>query len=134
MKSFAPEYATDPAKAIYRIYRDTRFSKDKTPYKDHIAASFFRAARVRTRRLAITAVSHKEVAMGGGVYMPESEALLAIRRHIAGHRRIPAADRPRALRNAFGGATGRAVIARAEGLPASIPRPTCCASSSSSFT
>ena len=37
---FAPEYVTDPEKAIYRIYRDTRFSKDKTPYKDHIAASF----------------------------------------------------------------------------------------------
>ena len=42
MKSFAPEYATDPEKAIYRIYRDTRFSKDKTPYKDHIGASFYR--------------------------------------------------------------------------------------------
>src|ERR1039458_7348326 len=42
MKSFAPEYSTDPDKAIYRIYRDTRFSKDKTPYKNHIAASFHR--------------------------------------------------------------------------------------------
>src|SRR6478609_9290981 len=42
MKSFAPEYITDPGKAIYRFYRDTRFSKDKTPYKDHIAASFGR--------------------------------------------------------------------------------------------
>ena len=40
MKSFAPEYVTEPDKAIYRIYRDTRFSKDKTPYKDHIAATF----------------------------------------------------------------------------------------------
>ena len=40
MKRFAPDYVTDPAKAVYRFYRDTRFSKDKTPYKDHIAASF----------------------------------------------------------------------------------------------
>src|SRR5690349_6202789 len=40
MRSFAPDYVTEPAKAVYRFYRDTRFSKDKTPYKDHIAASF----------------------------------------------------------------------------------------------
>ena len=30
MKAFAPDYITDPAKAIYRFYRDTRFSKDKS--------------------------------------------------------------------------------------------------------
>src|SRR6201993_2637292 len=86
MKSFAPEYATDPAKAIYRIYRDTRFSKDKTPYKDHVAASF--ARRGGTSHGAggyYCAVSHKEVAVGGGVYMPEPETLSAIRHHIAGH-------------------------------------------------
>ncbi|MBV8903100.1 MAG: TIGR02453 family protein, partial [Acidobacteriia bacterium] len=40
LMGFAPELATEPEKAIYRIYRDTRFSKDKTPYKTHIAASF----------------------------------------------------------------------------------------------
>src|SRR3954462_11067040 len=37
---FAPDHAGDPAKAIYRIYRETRFSKNKTPYKTHIAAVF----------------------------------------------------------------------------------------------
>ena len=37
---FAPDYVTDPAKAYYRIYRDTRFSPDKTPYKTHISALF----------------------------------------------------------------------------------------------
>src|SRR5258708_40039954 len=37
---FAPQHMNDPAKAIYRIYRDTRFSNDKTPYKTHIAAIF----------------------------------------------------------------------------------------------
>src|SRR6267142_6110303 len=33
MMRFAPNYVAEPAKAIYRVYRDTRFSKDKTPYK-----------------------------------------------------------------------------------------------------
>src|SRR5947207_5514614 len=37
---FSPDHITDPKKALYRIYRDTRFSKDKTPYKTHIAANF----------------------------------------------------------------------------------------------
>ena len=84
MKSFAPEYATDPAKAVYRIYRDTRFSKDKTPYKDHIAASFFRSGTGPHKYGGYyVQVSHKDVAVGGGVYMPEPEALLEIRQHIA---------------------------------------------------
>ena len=84
MKSFAPEYVTDPDKAIYRIYRDTRFSKDKTPYKDHIAASFSRRGTPSGGGLYF-AVSHKEVAIGGGIYMPSTETLRAIRHHIAGH-------------------------------------------------
>ena len=40
LAKFAPAYTADPKKAIYRIYRDTRFSADKTPYKTHIAAIF----------------------------------------------------------------------------------------------
>ena len=84
MKSFAPEYATDPDKAIYRIYRDTRFSKDKTPYKDHIAASFYRRGTGPHKFGGYyVQVSHKDVAVGGGVYMPDPEVLMAIRGHIA---------------------------------------------------
>jgi uncharacterized protein (TIGR02453 family) len=102
MKSFAPEYATDPGKAIYRIYRDTRFSKDKTPYKDHVAASFFRGGTGPHKYGGYyLQVSHKDVAVGGGVYMPE--VLFGIRQHIATHhqklRRILAAP---AVRRSLG--------------------------------
>src|SRR3954469_8400180 len=38
---FAPRYVTPVRKAIFRIYRDTRFSKDKRPYKTHVAATFY---------------------------------------------------------------------------------------------
>src|SRR5437016_78415 len=75
MMDFAPDYATDPDKAIYRIYRDTRFSKDKTPYKDHIAANFrWRAGGRHEGGGYYFAISHKEVAVGGGIYMPTPEA------------------------------------------------------------
>jgi uncharacterized protein (TIGR02453 family) len=106
MKSFAPEYVTDPDKAVYRIYRDTRFSKDKTPYKDHIAASFPRQGTPQGAGFYF-AVSHKEVAIGGGIYMPAPETLRAIRQHVAGHheafRKIVAA---RAVRQLFQGLQG----------------------------
>ena len=102
LADFAPEYATDPDKAIFRIYRDTRFSKDKKPYKDHIGASFpLRGGMDHGHGGFYCAVSHKEVAIGGGVYMPQPPALLAIRNHIAqnpaGLRRILAAAKVRRL-------------------------------------
>ena len=84
LEAIAPAWVTPPEKAIYRIYRDTRFSKDKTPYKDHIAASFrHRASAGHGGGGLYFAISRKEVAVGGGVYMPEPAALRTIREHIA---------------------------------------------------
>ena len=42
LRDLAPEVMADPRvnKSIFRIYRDTRFSKDKTPYKTHLALWF----------------------------------------------------------------------------------------------
>ena len=83
---FAPEFVSDPKKAIFRIYRDTRFSSDKTPYKTHIAASF---ARRGGERLAAGgfyfSVSHDNIEVAGGIYHPEPETMLVIRNHIAEH-------------------------------------------------
>src|SRR3954466_9195974 len=39
-KAFAPEIVALPKVSMYRIYRDTRFSADKTPLKTNVAASF----------------------------------------------------------------------------------------------
>ena len=40
MRKFAPELVADPKVSLFRVYRDTRFSSDKTPYKTHVAARF----------------------------------------------------------------------------------------------
>jgi uncharacterized protein (TIGR02453 family) len=86
MARFAPEHVTDPNKAVYRIYRDTRFSPDKTPYKTHIAASFWHRRHEKHACAGYYfSVSHKEVEVAGGVYMPGPEQLLAIRQHLAEH-------------------------------------------------
>ena len=80
MMNFAPNYVTDAHKAIYRIYRDTRFSPDKTPYKTQIAASFARRGMDKHGAAGYYfAISHKGVDVGGGIYMPPPETLLAVR-------------------------------------------------------
>jgi len=38
---FAPEITGDPKRSLFRIYRDIRFSKDKSPYKTHAACWFY---------------------------------------------------------------------------------------------
>jgi uncharacterized protein (TIGR02453 family) len=108
MGKFAPEYVTDPDRAIYRIYRDTRFSKDKTPYKDHIAASFRRSGDCPHEGAGFYfAVSHKEVAIGGGIYMPPPESLKIVRQHLAEHHEeFRKLLRAKALRDLYSGVKG----------------------------
>jgi uncharacterized protein (TIGR02453 family) len=77
---FAPDHINDPKKAIYRIYRDTRFSSDKTPYKTHIAAIFpHRAMGKHSSAGFYVHVSTKSVGIASGAYMPGPDELFAIR-------------------------------------------------------
>lgn len=68
-------------KALFRIYRDVRFSKDKSPYKTHWAGSFKRA----TKYLRGGYYFHIEpdgVFVGGGFWAPNKEDLQRIREDI----------------------------------------------------
>ncbi|HEV3316463.1 MAG TPA: DUF2461 domain-containing protein, partial [Candidatus Angelobacter sp.] len=77
---FAPNYLTPPQKALYRIYRDTRFSKDKTPYKTHISGIFPRVTAVkREGAVFYFHFTAKELLAFGGVYSPERDELMAYR-------------------------------------------------------
>jgi len=77
---FAPEHITDPKKAIYRIYRDTRFSPDKTPYKTHIAAIFPRRALDRQASAGFYFhLSPEETGIAAGLYQPGKDELRAAR-------------------------------------------------------
>ena len=83
---FAPNYITLPQKSVYRIYRDTRFSKDKTPYKTHISAIFPRHTAVKREGAVLYFhFTEKELLVFGGVYAPEREELLAYRNLLAEH-------------------------------------------------
>jgi uncharacterized protein (TIGR02453 family) len=77
---FAPDHINDPHKAIYRIYRDTRFSADKTPYKTHIAAIFpHRAMGKHSSAGFYMQISTKHVGIAAGAYGPGPEEMFAIR-------------------------------------------------------
>jgi uncharacterized protein (TIGR02453 family) len=84
LRSFAPELVSDPKISLYRIYRDTRFSDDKTPLKTHVAAHFPSRAFGRSGGAGLyLEVAPQWVWIGGGLYMPSTSDLQAIREHIA---------------------------------------------------
>jgi uncharacterized protein (TIGR02453 family) len=86
---FAPEHITEPKKAVYRIYRDTRFSKDKTPYKTHLGAIFPRRGLGKDAAAGFYFhVSSKGVGVACGAYAPGPEQLLKVRRHIAENHKL----------------------------------------------
>jgi uncharacterized protein (TIGR02453 family) len=82
--------------SMFRIYRDVRFSKDKSPYKDHAGIQFRHAQGKNVSAPGFYVhLSPTEVFFGGGVWMPEPPALQKIRDAIA--------DKPKGWKAAIGG-------------------------------
>jgi len=84
MLDFAPDYITEPKKSVFRIYRDIRFSKNKTPYKNNIAAGFKRQSLGKNEGASFYLhLEAKQLFLGAGIYTPMPETLKALRKHIA---------------------------------------------------
>jgi uncharacterized protein (TIGR02453 family) len=74
----------DPGKAVFRIYRDTRFARDKAPYKTQFSAAIGDRSKRGQAPGYYFHIDHAGMLMaGGGIYRPEPQILLAIRHHIA---------------------------------------------------
>jgi uncharacterized protein (TIGR02453 family) len=71
----------DPARSPFRFYRDVRFSKDKSPYKTNIAASF---PWVGGGPGGYFSLRPGEIYAGGGLWHPEKSQLAAWREAVAG--------------------------------------------------
>ena len=69
-------------KSLHRIYRDTRFSNDKTPYKTHWSGSFKRATK-RRRGGYYFHIEPGNSFVGGGFWGPSPQDLKLIREDIA---------------------------------------------------
>ncbi len=117
--SFAPELISDPKVSLFRIYRDTRFSSDKTPFKTAVAAHF--PSRHFAKNLG--AGLYFEVApawiwIGGGMYMPSTTDLQAIRNRIAStHPRLHRLVTAPAFKKTVGELTGERLTRVPNGYP-----------------
>ncbi|MEQ1747200.1 MAG: DUF2461 domain-containing protein [Saprospiraceae bacterium] len=84
---FDPGIAHYGAKdCVFRIYRDVRFSKDKSPYKTHFGAHVTPAPKkseIHTRAGYYLHLEPGDSFLAGGAYVPESAWLKAIRQEIA---------------------------------------------------
>lgn len=85
---FAPEMVADPKVSLFRQWRDTRFSEDKSPLKTNVAAVFPNRTLGRMRGAGLYfEVEPRWVWIGGGVYAPDTSQLQALREHVAQHHR-----------------------------------------------
>ena len=83
MQAVDPNCKIEAKDAIFRIYRDTRFSKDKTPYKTQMSAVVSRGGRKDITLEGIyLELGFKHIRMYGGVYQPDKDQLYRIRQEI----------------------------------------------------
>ena len=59
----APQLTADK-RSLFRIYRDTRFAKDKTPYKTHVGIYFRHAASADADHPRIDLLRHRSLTAG----------------------------------------------------------------------
>ena len=80
-----PTFNTTAKEAIFRIYRDTRFSNDKTPYKLHVSAVLSGSGRNNSSASAGIYLELNDEGIGiySGVYQPDTKQLKSIREAIA---------------------------------------------------
>ncbi|ROI08727.1 DUF2461 domain-containing protein [Kaistella haifensis] len=72
----------DPKKSLYRIYRDVRFSKDKSPYKTNFGAGLGMGKGNKISGYYLHIEPGKSF-LAGGVYQPEPSVLKEIRKEIS---------------------------------------------------
>lgn len=83
MQEIDPACRIEPKDAIFRIHRDIRFSKDKTPYKTRMSAVVSRGGRKDTTLEGMyLEMGNKHIRMYGGVYQPDKDQLFKIRQEI----------------------------------------------------
>ena len=123
MVDFAPNHVRPAEKSVFSIYRDTRFSADKRPYKTHVAAWWSYQGFEKTSGAGYYFhVSPKEVIVAAGSYMPDKDQLAAIRRWLLDHheefRKLLRSPKVRKLYDEF---EGNPLVRPPKGFPCEHP-------------
>ena len=89
LEEITPHFVADPRPvggSLFRIYRDVRFSRDKSPYKTHVGIQFrHEMARDAHAPGFYLHLEPGEVLAAAGSWHPDSKALMKIRTAIAEH-------------------------------------------------
>lgn len=81
--AFDPEVtAIKPEECIFRIYRDVRFSNDKSPYKTQIGAFVSKTGRKGNQPGYYFHLEPGQSFLAGGLYIPPPEVLKAVRNEV----------------------------------------------------
>src|SRR5262245_35205556 len=87
LHAISPHFVADPRPVggpLFRIYRDTRFSKDKSPYKTHTGIHFrHELAKSAHAPGFYLHLEPSQVFLGAGIWRPDTEPLAQIRTAIA---------------------------------------------------
>jgi uncharacterized protein (TIGR02453 family) len=123
MMDFAPQFVRPAEKCLFRIYRDTRFSANKLPYKTHVAAWWSHQGLEKTSGAGYYFhVSAQEVVVAAGAYMPEKEQLAQIRHWLLDHHEeLRKVLQTAAIRRTFQEFEGNALTRPPKGFPAEHP-------------
>ena len=95
----------EPKKTVFRIYRDVRFAKDKSPYKNHIGAVLRARTTDKSRPVYYFHVDHRgNLLTACGVYMPDTAAVKKIRDDIVAEpAKFSKILKNKAINDTFGG-------------------------------
>lgn len=113
----------EPKDCIFRIHRDVRFSKNKTPYKSHFGAYFAEGGKKSTKAGYYLHIEPGGKSMlAGGVYMPPPEELKKIRQEIDynGEKLHSILNTPD-FKKYFGSLTGEKLKTTPKGYPSDHP-------------
>jgi uncharacterized protein (TIGR02453 family) len=118
----------DPRRSPFRIYRDVRFSRDKSPYKTHQGAEFpwqDSPNDARRPRGAVGGYFHLEpgeIFVGGGMWHPERARLAAFREKVdQDPSAVFRAIEDERFSSVFGSVTGDSLTRNPQGFPADHP-------------
>jgi len=123
LKAFAPELEAAPKASLFRIYRDTRFSADKRPFKTQAGILFPHRDLHRNQSACLyVEIGPDGCMIFGGIYRPDRPELLAIREHVARtHRRLSALLRAPGFRRVVGEMEGEPLRRVPTGYPPDHP-------------
>lgn len=126
LKKVSPYFRADPKKvggSMMRIYRDVRFSKDKTPYHTFVAVHFrHKAGKSCTAPGLYVRIDAESAGVGAGLWHPDNQTLTKIRKRIDRDSKAwKSVTSNRRMRDTFGGLDGESLKRPPKGYAADHP-------------